>query len=111
MVLALSIRPGTLTNTISGITLRFSAPGAADVLQELPVFPLYARQWSIVVTAGVPTAALAAAPRWQGEVLLQDASGTTVVPIRAAERAAFSLGTLPDLGSLTSDWTLVPVEN
>lgn len=111
MVLALSIRPGTLTNTVSAITLRFSAPGAAAVLHVLPVFPLYARQWSIDVTAGLPAATLAAAERWQGEVILQDAAGTTVIPIRAAERAAFSLGSLPDLDSLTSDWALVPVEN
>lgn len=111
VVLALSIRPGTLTNTVSAITLRFTAPGAADVLHDLPVFPLYARQWAIDVTAGLASAAFAAAGRWQCEVVLQDASGTTAVPVRAAEREAFSLGGLPDLDALVSDWAFVPGED
>ena len=95
LIASITVRPGTLTNTLSAIQVRFHGE-AGETVVAIPVFATYHRQWTLDLTAAVPAAALAGGS-WQAQVLLTDAAGTHALPVRQAAAEAFSLASLPEL--------------
>ncbi|MDQ7992210.1 MAG: hypothetical protein AAGC63_03560 [Propionicimonas sp.] len=108
IVVALTLRPGTPTNTLARVALRLTASDGVEVVTPIPVFGSYHRQWTLDLTTGVRRDALAGADRWKGTLVLADADGDRMLPVLTAPRTAFSWLDLPDLAPDTRQWVLEP---
>lgn len=104
-VLSLTVRPGRLTNRLSGLETRFHGSSGLVHRVRQTVFAGYRRQWSLSLAVAVDRAALDAEDQlavWQR--LTADDGETVDLPVQAAAADFLQFARYPTAGSL-QPWT------